>query len=522
MKKFLWLIDQWNGGLSDSPRKGLPGAFRGGSKGLDYSSEPGILKAAQGVTKKSGSTITDLISWIEYDEANGNVYYYGEENIYKEEGTGFGTTWTSEHNISADTPNGQGLKLFNGYLYYRSATRLGRYDLDATWDDDWQTGLTDCTDWSPLHTFTNLLLCGHGRYIATVDDLGTYTAEALTLPPNMHVRHIFDNGTYAVILANPSDDIPYTLGHSYAFLWDGVSDQYNEVIRISGGIHGGFAIDNKMYFIVGQNISIQESYGGPARTISRLPNTRADDELEVFPGSLENWQGTLIFGLYARAISSSVGGNVINAGVYRFGSRGVYEPNTLNCEIPGSPWNDAGSGGWDAIDGSTERQITAIKQVGNQLRIAWRSKVGGTTTFGVDYLDEDNFLERAEYFSLIYDRESPYPKHPSRLVVELAEELSGTESIEVGLSPDPWSQVGFNMSNSEPHYRSFDDSDDDYTSGSTRLDFPLNLASPDKTDNPWRSHEMWLKLTLLPDTNTNVTPKVKRVWVEYTEDADQL
>lgn len=94
------------------------------TKGLNIFEDPAYLTLAQKTTKVSGSTVTDLIHWAEdgspYDT---NRYFYSSGGkIYRETS---GDVWSSLRTVSGG--GGEGLLVFDNYLYYPQPTEMGRY-----------------------------------------------------------------------------------------------------------------------------------------------------------------------------------------------------------------------------------------------------------------------------------------------------------------------------------------------------------------------------------------------------------
>jgi len=74
-------------------------------------------------------------------DPSGNVYFFS---------TSSGKTWkrTTGGSYSLVNTNANGAHLgahyFNGYVYYATATKLGRFDLASTWTDTFQTFSKNC------------------------------------------------------------------------------------------------------------------------------------------------------------------------------------------------------------------------------------------------------------------------------------------------------------------------------------------------------------------------------------------
>lgn len=474
---YLWKVDRWDGGWSEDSRIGLyPGAFRYG-QGLDYRSDSGLLGIANKPTVDDGGQVDQLIKWLEYDFGNSEMYGYGGADIYLEDGG----TYSDDRVLSGDSPAGQGMGIFNGSLYVVKDTVLSRRVLSTdTWTESYQTGLTSAP-FHPVARFKNNVLIGHGRYVATIDDTTTYTAQALTLPPDYYARSIFRAGSYAIILATHGENITDS-EEGYMFLWNGVSDVYNDFVPITGNPHAGIALNNKIVIIAGNPPRIMESYGGAFAIMQELPDVGVGKTAEVYPGAIETWRGMVHFGI-------SAGDSTILRGVWTWGSRKQGQPDTLNFEYPIS----TGTTGSDA-------QITALKKVGNTLRFAWKDD----TDYGVDEVDTTSLQTSATYRSLVFDNFSPYEKTPSKLIVEFAGALTSGDSVAAKLSTDPYDDATFSDSSS---YLSKTEN----TVGATKLELPFGSQ-----DTQLRGNDLHLELVL----SGNV--KVKRTWIDIDEDTESI
>lgn len=480
--KYFWKIDRWEGGLSDDSRIGKPGSFRYGHN-LDYRSDSGLLQVNQKpelISPTEGSHAVNVeIKWIDVHPTNGEIYYYGTNKIFKEATNG---TITLVHE---PTGAGQGMADFNGHLYYARDTVIGRFNYTATWTDSFQTGLVSAP-WMPMCRFKNLLLVGHGRYIATFDDIGTFTLQALRLPPGMVARSIFRAGSYAVILATRNSDVAAS-DEGYMFLWNGISPQYNELVPINGIPHAGISLNNKLVMIANNQPIIMESYGGPAETMENVALFSPGQIGEIYPGAIDIWRNMVWFGM-AGSSSECI------KGVYSYGAKNRYFLDTLNADFIPSH---------GVVSGANVR-ITALKRIGNTIRFAWKNG----DSYGIDKVNVTGYAPEAVYRSLAFDNTSPHQKTPVKLVAEIAGKLRADESLTAKISPHPYTDPAFADSASIATATLT-------TVGEDRLELPLNTL-----DNQIRSRDLHLELRLAGTGATR--PAVKRVWVEVDEDPDIL
>lgn len=488
--KYFWKQDRWNGGLSEDSRiAAWAGGFRFGI-GCDIRTDSGLLKVAKKPVLHNNIEVGE-IDWFEIDPVTRAVYMYGQNKIYKEQD---GNT-TVLRTLTADSPNGQGLRDFDGFLYYRTATNLGRLNYETgEFDDDWQQGLSSCVHWSPMEVVKNVLLVGHGRYIGTVDDVGFWTPQRLVLPPDYNVRDIFRAGSFAVILATKGTNITDS-EDGLMFLWDTTSQNYNDYIPLDGNPHAGIAHKNKIVVFAGQQTTIQESLGGMTEIVQSIPNIEDGDTAEIYPGAVDIWRNMVHFG-----ISDGTSETVIRA-LYNWGAKNSKFPSVLNAEFPTSVFD---ASGLSADLYGTGIKITACKKIGTTLRFAFKSG----NTYGICQIDTTQYQNQAVWRSLAFDRESPYIKTPDKLLTELAGSLAINESVIVKISPDPYG---------DPAFSNTDDvntiTEDDL--GSKVIELPIVTSS-----KPIRSRDMHVELRLKGTGATR--PSVKRTWVEILEDSDQL
>lgn len=478
---YFWKIDRFAGGESDDSRIGLPGSFRPGSYGLNYRKDSGLLQVANKPVKHSDTTVNFLAKWIKQNPANGDVYAYGGSKIVKE----VSGTYSLVRTIGSDSPAGQGLGFFNGKLYYASDTYLGRFDLASTWTDNYKTDLTSAP-WHPICQVKNKVLIGHARYIATVDDLDTYTNKALTLPPGYYVRSIFRAASYAIILATFGDGITDS-DNGYMFIWNTTSDQYNEAIELDGNPHAGISHKNLITIITGHQPQIQQSQGGAADLVANIPDVGDGYTAEVYPGAIALWRSLVHFGISA---GTSTG---VQRVVRSFGRKNSGFLQSVNPEFPISTGTQKGTG----------IQIGAVEQIGTTLRFSWKDG----TSYGIDQVDTSAYQAEGVYRSLAFDGESPYPKESSKIIIDLAESLKTNEKVTVKLSPDPYDDKEFTGDD----VITFEET----TVGIKQVECPLSSQTT-------QLHSPDLHLEVRLGGTAATKPQIKRIWMPIDESTDTI
>lgn len=126
------LIEDFSGGIARlSEKKDLPNSARM-VRGFDVFNEPTALIPFAKTTKDSGSTITDLPLWMaDAQPWTTDKYVLGNTgNIYKRDGNGNWTLDRSGTNVSLGSSTsyayGQGLCVYNDFLYYATNITIGR------------------------------------------------------------------------------------------------------------------------------------------------------------------------------------------------------------------------------------------------------------------------------------------------------------------------------------------------------------------------------------------------------------
>lgn len=247
--------------------------------------------------------------------------------------------------------------------------------------------------------------------------------------------------------------------------------------------------------IAGQQPTIQESLGGQTQIIQGIPRIEDGKTAEVYPGAIDVWRNMMHFG-----ISGGTSEEVIRA-VYNFGAKKSGLMDSLNPEFPTSVF-DASHLMTDLLGSGI--QITACKRIGTTFRFACAQN----GSYWVDQVDMTQYQYQAIHRSLAFDRQSPYPKAPVKLLQELKGSLRTGESVRVTMSPDPYEDPDFE--------------DTDATVSLTENEVGVKLVELPFTAaaNEVKSRDLHVETRLIGTGSTR--PSVKRRWVEVEEDQDQL
>jgi len=114
------------GGITNYQKSGIEHSARF-IKNLNIHEDPNYITQHPKTAKISGTTIVDLIKWIQYTLPFENSFYYYDQsgNIYKQDSSNVFTVDRSGATI-ANGAAGQGLLSFDDYLYYTTSTTIGR------------------------------------------------------------------------------------------------------------------------------------------------------------------------------------------------------------------------------------------------------------------------------------------------------------------------------------------------------------------------------------------------------------
>ena len=123
MAKTSIIQQSWYGGIANDRKVGKESSYQF-SKHLNIYDDANVLTPYPKTVKMSGSTVVNLVLWAAdgtpYDT---NRYFYDlGGNLYRETSL---DVWSNLRTVSGSS--GQGLIVFDDYLYYAGATTLGRY-----------------------------------------------------------------------------------------------------------------------------------------------------------------------------------------------------------------------------------------------------------------------------------------------------------------------------------------------------------------------------------------------------------
>jgi hypothetical protein len=366
MSKKILTIKYFNGGIGDSEKEGVRGACYL-SNNLDVVSEPTYLTLNPATAKDSGTVVVDLVKWIvSASPSNTNTYFYGDAGyIYSRTSAG---TWTMLQKTA--NSHGQGMELYDDYLYYAQDTQIGRYGPLSTtpaFDDDWQTALDNTSAAglriAPIKSFAAGFAIGHGNNLGWWD--GTvWDVDRLNFPTGYNVRSLDVLDEYLVIGTWKGSSVTDS-EDGIVFFWDGTATTYNFFTPIpEGGVQAVLNSRNRLLTLAGAEGTLYINYS-PFQKIHKIPYVGLSKYVEVLPGAVTNWRGISLIGVAGNTDSTT-----LTQGVYMWGSKSDKYNEILSLLY-------APSHGKVNL---TTSHIGALKGIGSTLFVSWQDNVAWTIT----------------------------------------------------------------------------------------------------------------------------------------------
>lgn len=190
---------------------------------------PGVLQPMRGMIAgteaASTNDITDLITSMAYNPADGSVYGFSNTatpRLYQRSGS----TWTNTSYAPATVSTasgGGGMLAFNNNLWFCTNARVIRNASGVY--SDFLSFTTGGVSPRPMKVFAAKLFIGNDRYISSIDATPTGTAIALTLPLEFTVKAM---EVFAANLYIFADTGKYTR----VFIWDGIATTFNSYVDL--------------------------------------------------------------------------------------------------------------------------------------------------------------------------------------------------------------------------------------------------------------------------------------------------
>lgn len=377
--------NSWNGGISYDKISGAPNTVQW-AEAVDLRSNSNMLTPAKLVAKTSGSIVVDAINCFvtvgKYVIAFGNA-----GNVYKRESPGADSNSYVKVLTLGSGDSIRGACVWNGYLYYCTDAELYRLDVATVKSSDSWSAPTDLLNtgsypaafksvaastgtpnFRPMIEAFNKLYIGDGCWVMELEDIaGTITGENNRLEIH-HSHDIFGitfNGSVLKFYGHETTTASNVAasGDSYTYLWDGVEDSYNSLLKWSNIWLGAVCSLNGIDYAVGADKGLSPYLYYPALYVTNgaeyqvaypvLPTT------SLYPFTMCQ------FGLNTIAIAGS-------RGVMTYGSRYAGEPMSLCYEYP------------SALADDSNMRVTAIHAVDSVLLFAYTDHVPNPDTYGID------------------------------------------------------------------------------------------------------------------------------------------
>jgi hypothetical protein len=329
---------KWYGGLSDSLYIPTENTFEK-CYNIDIFSNPGVAQIAPLMKKDSGDSgatqVTELCNFG-FLASDGNTYWFSTAgNVYMRTALG---VWSKVYAGAASAI--LGACEYNGFIYWATATNLNRKPFPglANWTDTvvgWKT-LTTST-WHPMCVQSIYLVIGNATTLATVDDIGTFTASGtadVTLDDLKEQNNISClipygedvlAGTQYILDTTPTPDVPQT---GYLCRWDLVSAAFTSITEVpDNGVYALGVFDNVAVAFCGLSGAIYSFDGTNVQKIKRVPtiyNATPTPSIYYYvnPGSVTTFKGKLLF--------AGVPSSGFESAVYELGRVGYGYPLALS------------------------------------------------------------------------------------------------------------------------------------------------------------------------------------------------
>lgn len=418
------LINNFSGGISSGSRRGLSGSFRFGT-GLNIHEDPDVLKISPVSTKESGSTVVDLPLFACTNTVNTNIYLFGDAgNVYKRTSAG-------AYSVLNTYTTAQGAGYFSGTNEIFFVDNNQEYRLDPSNDSITTNRELNTADWHPIEAFLDKVFIGNGRELISTDasdiDYDSDTiGGGITIEFNYKMRCLKNIGDWLFIGAESDNS-----SAAKFYLWDGVSEDWNYGRTLKGedGINAVEVSDDgtvlisagkqgRIYQLVGLSSSLAK--------LKVIPRIEKDKTIEVYPGSMTNYQGAIRFGL------SSGTSTTAERGIYSYTSNDKNYPKVLNMDYAISTATTTG----------TTTQIGCVMAANTtELLVGWRDD----DSYGVDLIDGSGVQATALYESLAHDAGRPFQrKYYKNFKINLARALRTGEVITLYYKADngDWTSIG--------------------------------------------------------------------------------
>ena len=407
----LLVINRFNGGISSGSKRGIQGSFRF-ARGCNLHQDPDKLATNPASTKESGSVVVDLPMFGVNNTVNTHKFFLGDAGkVYKRTPAG---AWSVLSTLS----NAQGMGFFSGTNLIYLCSGNTQYTLNPTGGGASSDRSLNTADYHPVEAFLDKVFIGNGREMISTDGSGIASDSdtvggGVSIDFNYKIRCLRNLGNWLFIGATSdnSSDARY-------FLWDGFSADYNYARTLKGedGINAvEIADDGTILVFAGKKGQIYQLVGvdAPLVKLKQVPRVEKDKTIEVYPGSVTNYQGHAMF---AFSTGTSL---TAEKGAYSWSSTDKNYPKVLNFDY-------AISSG--TTTGTSLKVGCLLAGSSTDLFIGWKDG----STYGVDIIDGTGAQSSTLMETLIHDADQPFRvKHYKRFKIKLAKTLATGEKLDL-------------------------------------------------------------------------------------------
>ena len=424
-------IDNWETGIVEDLHK-MQNGGAADIESLDIYDEPGVLKLGYKVTEMTEAAATNNITTLVntfavYDQNASYEMYAGGPSgrMYALDGSAPTSTWTLDNTTTGAVTD---MKQFGEYLYYVSSAfiSLGQYEGDTDTYTDALGNLSTTNTDKFLEVFAGNLVIGNDRYLDTLEpDHVSFNLAALTLPDGIVIYDMKVWNNYLAILGR--FNTAFKTGVRL-FLWDGISDYYQEAFDQPHIYKGKLEVmDNNLFLVNREGVFVFNGANfDKLKDFGPLKGTTGN---EMNPVRMINYQNKLAFSVEGTSSPT-------NQNIYIYGRDSVDKNYSLSKLFV--PINLTDSTKTVAL-GGLGQIIDATGSDQNYLLFGVQGGIG--TEYGIEiYNERVSASPRATagtFITTIYDMGSPgVTKLFKRLKLNFKTPLSTLESVTVSYKID--------------------------------------------------------------------------------------
>ena len=378
-----WISKFFHGGISGDQFLGVANSVQS-AKDVDLRVNGRQVVLANKPVRNASAVIADWIMDFVTIQATGDVIAFGDTGkIYRQAaGTGsFVLVYTDSSNRKITDAYE-----YNSYLYWATSQYLHRIpvaNIDASWvittdvAENYKTFTnTNATHHPMLEVYNNLYI-GDGKSLAELLPSMIWDPVKLNIFGDETITNLTFNGSYIRIYARRTNKVPY----SRCYLWDGVSDDYNQFFSFRGmAVH---AVAEKASFdvvLAGERPVLLASTGLDYQVLKQMPGFPGSNSATFNHNCMTAGESLVYFG------ATESGTNIMNRGVWSWGSKDKDYPQTLGNEYTTS-------------NGSATDCVAATHYSGGHIYFGWKNG----STYGIDEVNLSLYEPTGEIVTRAWD-----------------------------------------------------------------------------------------------------------------------